>query len=961
MKVKCPTCGKRTTLPDEDVGMLALCSACGASYRVTAPQPPPLPIAITDIQAAAAAPQPHHLAGWIALWVGSGLAAMLAITAIAWSLHHWNSRVRAEKFAQANQLKHQTDLLVATGKLDQAQSSLSDLETFVQGSPWPQMRQMAIEARQELAARRLQQFHVVAQAAAKPVLTPPPPVRPAPQEPPDPDTIATNTHADETLKGTEGPYVTNAPHVNVRNIVIHPQRPPVRKVTQVAYGPTDEEIGSAITHGIDYLLERFDPHTYLLPGADDRQGITMGEDILAVYALMQCQQATDDPRLNPHDATMKGLIDAMKGLNLNDYAYETYSRGLRATALALYNRPEDRAILNADATVLVRGSNNGAYTYRPGRNGGRRMMGYDDPTWDNSNSQYGLLGVWAAAETAFEVPDAYWTAVKNHWTRCQNQDGTWDYRMGGGQGTHSMTCAGLASLFVTHDYLDAPAFGVVVGRDPFTPALARGLRWLETGNNAVELNRQGYDLYGLERVGLASGFKFFGNHEWYRELAAQSLAMQRNQRTWGNIVEDAYNLLFLSRGRHPILMNKMRFDGYWANRPRDVANLARFVGYQLERPLNWQVVPLSRDFTDWMDSPILYLSSHKAVNLSESDYDKIRSFVYNGGLLYMQSDGGSEEFTQFARSAAHRLFRDYEMTLLPINSPLCSTVFKTKPDGNLWQVTNGSRIMMLFASEDLSKSWQLRDNKNKPYPFEVGTNLFIYAAGKRDLRNHLVSTYISPVQDSPSVTYSLARLSYNGNWNPEPAAWERFGRWFHLRTGYGLNVTNTPIKQLTIETAPIAELTGTASYDFTAQETEALKKYVEAGGVLLIDLCGGTGPFDKSVQSSLLFKAFAGNASHVMPPSHPMLSSGPDGMEDLGKPLLRPYTIEIMGHANGLGLPEEIAAGKGHVIFTSMDITSALLGTTTWGILGYDPNYAQSLVKNVILWTVDGQNDSPQP
>src|SRR5207248_8214444 len=115
-------------------------------------------------------------------------------------------------------------------------------------------------------------------------------------------------------------------------------------------------------------------------------------------------------------------------------------------------------------------------------------------------------------------------------------------------------------------------------------------------------------LYGIERAGLASGFKYFGKHDWYRELAQRILLTQGGDGAWGesNVIETAYHLLFLSRGRHPILMNKLRFDGYWANRPRDLANLARFAGKQLERPLNWQVVPLDNDYTDWMDSPILY-------------------------------------------------------------------------------------------------------------------------------------------------------------------------------------------------------------------------------------------------------------------------------------------------------------------------------------------------------------------
>ena len=58
--------------------------------------------------------------------------------------------------------------------------------------------------------------------------------------------------------------------------------------------------------------------------------------------------------------------------------------------------------------------------------------------------------------------------------------------------------------------------------------------------------------------------------------------------------------------------------GYWANRPRDVANLARFAGRQLERPINWQVVNLDNPWTDWTDIPILYLASHQPVRLKNA-------------------------------------------------------------------------------------------------------------------------------------------------------------------------------------------------------------------------------------------------------------------------------------------------------------------------------------------------------
>jgi len=734
------------------------------------------------------------------------------------------------------------------------------------------------------------------------------------------------------------------------------QRPPTTHRAVVETGITDAQIGQSIHKAVDFLLSQFSVSTNTLRTFEpDMNSMSTGEDILCVYALLQAGQATDDPRLNPKEARMKGMVTAMKQLQLGRYRWEVYARALRATALAIYDQPEDRATLAADVNALIRGEHQGAYTYRT-------TVPRTFPVWDNSNAQYGLLGVWSGAEVGREVPKSYWEAVSKHWEVAQAADGEWGYRGTGRYGTHSMTCAGLASLFVAHDYLEPARFTGNVGREPFIPAVAKGLKWLETADNSVDLDHGGYNLYGLERVGLASGFKYFGSHDWYRELAALALTDQQDNGSffgkWGSYgprIETAYNLLFLARGRHPILMNKLRFDGYWANRPRDVANLARFASHQLERPLNWQVVPISRDWTQWMDSPILYLASHEPVKLSDDDIAKIRSFVQNGGLLYTQSDGDSPAFNAFAEQLATKLFPNYKMAELPPTHPVFNTMFRLAPVAGLRAVSNGSRLLMLHSTTDLARSWELRDFKTKSEMFEWGTNLFIYAAGKRDLRNRLESTFIPPPTAAPSKTFRVVRLSYEGNWNPEPVAWDRFSRWFAYETGYGLEVTDLPITKLKPGAAPLAILTGTSHHDMTEAESAAIKAYVEAGGVVLADTCGGVGDCSVGMDSSLYLNTFAGSSARTVSPTHPLILGQANGMEDLSRPKLRPFAIESVGIEGGL--PEELAAGRGHLLMTRLDITTGLLGTQTWGIRGYDPDYAQRLVKNILLWTLDGQHD----
>ena len=929
MYVRCPTCRKKVYFPDQDARRLAVCAACGTRYLI----PDPLTeeeeqgIGTEERQALRQDFPPGEPEGGS---VSRKLVASVVLTACAL-------------------------VLVVAWAARQAQA--------IRG------RRVQNASIQRLAMPATKPAHAPA-VVTRPRITATP-IRPAaplvvqsnlgPRRGPVP--LEFSIGGSELPESAPPPQPSPSEVASIQEATTRPalaRRPPIHPIG----GPIDDldpRIGRSITKGIDFLIHRFDSRANLLEEIrNDPKGESLGLDALCVYALMQCEQATGDPRLNPHEPLMKGLIRSMKMLPLGENHWETYSRALRATALSLYNRTEDRESIRMDAAALVRGSNGGGYTYQLAKSYTHGTVVAPFGAWDNSNTQYGLLGVWSAAEVGFEVPENYWLSMQEHWVACQCPNGQWAYMgirpLGGG--THSMTCAGLASLFVTSEFLDMSRIGVAVGLDPYPPAVWKGLLWLEDGDNAVTLNHGGYDLYGLERVGLASGFKYFGTHDWYRELAQEAIDSQQPDGSWaGSLVETAYNLLFLSRGRHPILMNKLRFNGYWANRPQDIGNLARYASHQLERQLNWQVVPLDRNWPEWMDSPILYLASHKPVKLTSDDCARIRQFVENGGLLFTQADGNAPEFNQFARALATRLFPAYELEDVPPDHPLNSVMFKLHPAPPLKMVSNGSRILMLHSTTDLTKYWQMRDTRSKSSAFEFGMNLFVYAAGKRDLRNRLVSTYLPPLQSEPRVKWRIARLKYPGNWDPEPTAWARFSRWFGRQTGYGIEVVDVPIKDLNPQTAPIADLTGNARYVPTAAEVEAIRNYVQGGGVLLVDICGGSGPFGEQLQSDLFFKAFADTPLRVMSDVHPLLNASAAGMDDLSRPRLRQFATELLGrHA---GLPEMLRSGKGHVVYTSLDLTTALLGTSTWGIMGYDPTYAEDFVKNLILWTADGQSDEP--
>ena len=724
---------------------------------------------------------------------------------------------------------------------------------------------------------------------------------------------------------------------------------PVKPADSVA--DMDAQIGQSIDAGVNYLLSQFvDGH---IKTNVDNESAT-GMDALAVYALLQAGEATHDLRLEANSSLVGRMLDALKGMKIVS-GQSTYSHSLRVAALSVYHRAADKQALRSDTTWLIADSSNGAFSYDPPRAPAPRerpgrFSGYS-PSWDNSNSQYGALGVWAALEAGVEVPNSFWQAVQKHWLGCQLPDGEWAYTGYGDMGRLSMTVAGITTLFVTEDQLEARSIVSTLGHAPFNPALARGLKWLETEDNSVDLPRswRTYNLFGLERAALASGFKYFGTHDWYRELAREQLRIQQADGSWTGyhpIVDTAYTLLFLSRGRHPIFMNKLRFDGFWSNRPRDISNLAHYASTVLERPLNWQVVSLHSNWSDWMDSPVLYIASHEALKLTDADCDKLRAFAENGGLIFTHADGDSIAFNKSITELSHRLWPQYPLTDLPTTHPIFSTLYKIKLQPRLQGISNGSRLLLVHSPTDINKTWQQRDWAEHPTTFQMGINIFIYAAGKANLRNKLKTTLVDEPSITPIQTTMLAQLQNGVDSNPEPAAWPRFAREFFSHTSVKVDVTDIDSASLDSNKMPMAHLTGTRAIHFTSAQLKNIHDYVNNGGTLLIDACGGSPEFMKSMLLDFLPHAFPKSPPKDVPANNLMLLGSGEGMTPVNLHL-RPYRTELDG---AMTQPlQYFTVGKGMVILSTVDITTGLLGTDTWPVNGYEPQVAFDLVRNVLL------------
>ena len=258
-------------------------------------------------------------------------------------------------------------------------------------------------------------------------------------------------------------------------------------------------------------------------------------------------------------------------------------------------------------------------------------------------------------------------------------------------------------------------------------------------------------------------------------------------------------------------------------------------------------------------------------------------------------------------------------------------------------VSNGSRLLLVHSPGDLASAWQQRSDKTFRDNFRLGINLFCYAAGKIDLRNRLVTSYVPdpPLATKPPI--AIARLKYAGQWDPEPYAWTRFVRAWQTSTHGALDVKTTDIAALGVGEAPLCHLTGAAQQEFTDADAKAIHAYVDGGGLLLIDACGGSPAFLDSA-NKLLAKAFPGVAIADLPADHPLYK----GLGKAGAPgpRLRPsYATKMKSPPLRI-----LSSGHGAVILSTVDLSTGLLNTNTYSVYGYAPESCQKIVENAIEW-----------
>lgn len=728
------------------------------------------------------------------------------------------------------------------------------------------------------------------------------------------------------------------------------------------------KIDDAIARGVEFLYDSrnargtWDGES---PNGADHQadgGQWGGRTALATYALLASGESPNDPRLQP-------AIEFLRTAKIEGY----YALGLRAQVwLFLPPTQANREAAKRDLQLNVMGMEG-----RSGRpdTGLYDYLLRDSDRVDMSVSQYGVLGVWAGAQMeGLTVNPRYWEQADIAWRSKQQTNGGWAYQ-GGSDTTPSMTAAGIATLFITQDYTQSDQ-GLNCSGNISNQAIDQGVEYLTREFMNVATLRAKYPfytLYGIERIGVASGLKYLNGQDWFAIGADSLVRSQRQSGQFGDdVIDTSFGLLFLSRGREPVAMNKIKYEvldrdempveGVWNQRPRDVANAAHFAGRISEKWLNWQIIELSVASTrDLLDAPICYISGSKPLRFSDDSKEKLREYVNRGGMLIFNADCMTREFTRSVTELLAELFPQYPLRVLPdshvifTNQQVPAAALKRKL--RLQGVSNGVRELALVIEDDFGKVWQSAYQGGKADQLLLFADIYQYSIDKEHAQHKGKSNVVFiDVGFRPSATISIARLKYDGNWNPEPGGWDQMRAILRnklaldRKTSVDLQVQEVELGNGNLDGFKIAHLTGTDAITLDKKAIDQLKSFVNKGGLLVIDAAGGSSAFKSSIEKQLstIWPEAGNDGGEVLTGDHPIFR--PIGNE--------PFEVEYRAYAV-LNLTGTLSAPRlrgikvnGHlgVIYSPEDLSAGLVGNEIDGIIGYSPQTATALMTRIILW-----------
>jgi hypothetical protein len=770
-----------------------------------------------------------------------------------------------------------------------------------------------------------------------------------------------------------------------------------------AADPLVDRVQKALEQGTKFLLLQAKDkghweHNLDQPGRAPAGGWTA----LATLALLNAGEPRENEIIQKALAYLRNLPPS-----------QTYVVGLQTMVLAQAGYPEDLKLIQRNVDWLIGARLANGWTY--GKVGGAGLI------CDFSNTQYALLGLHEGIQAGATVAPAELEKIQKLYLDTQINGG-WGYRKGDTP-SMTMTTAGVCGLFITGmDLLegqqklraDGSAENCGIYRD--NKPIKEAMDWIGdrfpariTPESALRFGSQFYCLYGIERTGRLSGQRFFQGHDWYRLGCEYLVDIQKGDGSWQGtpgvqgfdpqpVVATSFALLFLSKGRSPVLITKLAHgrDETWNNKRNDLRHLVEFCSKELfkRQPLAFQILDTrtlrAASETDLRQNlveellpcPIVYLTGH-SLKMGEREQGILKEYLTNGGFLFAEACCGEPLFDRDFRKLMDDLFQSEGVKLERVqrDHPVwtASGKFAVPPDDPfpLWGVRQGCKWIVLYSPKPLGGYFEANhiDRGNGKLAFQLGANIVAYATGLAPPPPRL--SRVNLTRNNPNAEpvkrgyLEVGQLAHDGDWHPAPRAMQNVME--SLRKS-GLDVilatSRVPFSEgITLDTGddlpPIRLIPDVRFFylhgrrDFTPgpQALKDLRFNLETGGTLLSDACCGSKLFDASFRK-MIEKLCAGTSYKLEKiPANDLLFSAALNGEAIERVQCRLRPAEgAPANPNFQSVPPELYGvkinGRWAVIYSPYDLGCALEKHTASDCLGHDHASALKLARAAVLYSL---------
>jgi hypothetical protein len=267
----------------------------------------------------------------------------------------------------------------------------------------------------------------------------------------------------------------------------------------------------------------------------------------------------------------------------------------------------------------------------------------------------------------------------------------------------------------------------------------------------------------------------------------------------------------------------------------------------------------------------------------------------------------------------------------------------------------GCRLGVIYSPVDLTCGWDghthprgLRVVPNQAR--QIGANYVTYLLGNFQLARFLSTAKVYHEADAPSRDdFVMAQLVHEGDWDPDPSSVHNLLK--HARDHSTMEVkfkrAAIRLSDPRVATFPLLYMTGHFEFQWSEDDVLRLRRYLQAGGMLLADACCGRLPFDSAFRSQLK-KVLPDHALQPLPPDHPLYHT----LHDIHSVQYTPRAREDFGDTHLPSLEGITIDGRLAVVYSRFDLGSGWEQFPHPYSYGYESEDALKIGANLLVYAV---------